>query len=95
MNRPYTTKDFYLTSFLVASGFKLQGFSRSMEGITTFQFDDKEELKRFINEYYADAATISPIRYGNALKNMKAIIRNTNTNGNRSGINSGTAMYNR
>ncbi len=82
MKTEYTTKDFYLASFLVASGFKLDGFTRSTEGITTFQFTDKDDLNTFVNGYYADVLTVSPIRYGNALKNMKAIIRNTNTNGN-------------
>jgi Domain of unknown function (DUF5659) len=82
MRTEYTTKDFYLASFLVASGFKLEGFTRSMDGITTFQFNGKDELSTFINGYYADTTTVSPIRYGNALKNMKAIIRNTYTNGN-------------
>jgi hypothetical protein len=62
MNNIYTTKDFYLASFIVASGFKLDGFTRSTDGITTFQFGDKDELSQLINKYYADEITVSPIR---------------------------------
>jgi len=77
MKKQYTSRDFYLASFLVASGFKLNGFTKAIDGITTFQFNDEGDLSEMVNKYYADEILVSPIKYGNALKNMKAIIRNT------------------
>lgn len=69
----YSSQDFYLTAFLVASGHPVLSYDRQ-RGVTLFQFERTSELSTLVREYYADHATVSPIRYGNSLKNLKSII---------------------
>jgi hypothetical protein len=84
MNSTYTTNDFYASAFLVASGVSLFSHFRT-NGKTTFEFRQTDELARLIDDYYADHVKISPIRYGNSLKNLKALIYSGNTNTNNNG----------
>ena len=79
-NETYTTQDFYLCGFILASGHQVLTYDRK-SGKTIFEFERTDELSKLVREYYADHATVSPIRYGNSLKNLKSIIySNTNTN---------------
>jgi len=91
----YKTSDFYLSAFLVASEVPMLDFEPG-NGRTSFEFATIHELSQLIDEYYADHVKVSPIRYGNSLKNLKALIyagnTNMNTNGNHQLIhNSGSA----
>jgi hypothetical protein len=75
----FSSQDFYLTAFLVASDHPVVSYDRQ-RGLTMFQFERTSELSTLVREYYADHATVSPIRYGNSLKNLKSLIHsNTNT----------------
>ncbi len=51
-----------------------------INGRTQFEFAETNGLSQLISEYYADHAKISAIRYGNSLKNLKALIYSGNTN---------------
>ena len=84
MNNKYTTNDFYASAFLVASGVPLFCHFRA-NGKTTFEFKQTDELTQLIDDYYADHVKISPIRYGNSLKNLKALIYSGNTYTNNYG----------
>ena len=84
MNNTYTTSDFYASAFFVASGVPLFSHFRT-NGKTTFEFKQTDELVKLIDDYYADHVKISPIRYGNSLKNLKALIYSGNTNTNNYG----------
>ena len=91
----YTTNDFYLSAFLVASNVPLSSHQR-WNGKTSFKFAETDGLSQLIDEYYADHVKVSPIHYGNSLKNLKALIyagnTNMNTNGNHQLIhNTGSA----
>ena len=79
MKNNFNTKDFYLTAFLLASGFKLLGHSKNA-GLTTFEFDDTAKLNNAIVTYYGFSSTVEPITYGNAMRTLKSIIHE-NTNG--------------
>ena len=81
----YTTNDFYLSACLVASNVPLSSHQR-WNGKTSFKFAETDGLSQLIDEYYADHVKISPIRYGNSLKNLKALIYSGNTNMNTNGI---------
>ena len=65
----------------MASGITLVNFDRT-NGRTSFEFASTDGLPQLIDEYYADRVKVSPIRYGNALKNLKALIYSANTNMN-------------
>jgi hypothetical protein len=75
----YTNRDFYLSSYLIAAGMQLKSF-RKTDGLTTFEFDNTEELQALINKYYNMSATVNVMAYGSAIKNLKSVIHsNTNT----------------
>lgn len=79
MESAYSNRDFYLSAFLLASGYKLSKHERR-GGITTFHFEVDEKLEKLIEQFYSMNTVIEPILYGNALKNLKSIIHaNTNT----------------
>ncbi len=73
--------DYYCSAFLVASGVPMLDFERK-NGRTSFEFAKTDGLSQLIEQYYADKVRVSPIRYGNSLKNLKAMIYSTNTNTN-------------
>ncbi len=78
MNTQLETRDFYLTAFLLASGFKLRGHTKTA-GLTTFEFDETSKLTDTISSYYGFSSTVEPITYGNAMRTLKSIIHeNTN-----------------
>lgn len=79
----YKSKNFYLSAFLEASGVPLVSHER-WNGRTTFEFAQIDGLEQLISEYFSDTVKVSPIRFGNSLKNLKALIysSNTNTDGN-------------
>jgi hypothetical protein len=67
----------------MASDVPMLAFERR-NGRTSFEFAQTDDLPQLVERYYADQVRVSPIRYGNSLKNLKAMIysTNTNTNGN-------------
>ncbi len=73
MNIEYETKDFYLTAYLLASGFPLHGHVK-LEGLTTFTFKETPELNKAVRCYYGYQASVNPITHGNAMRTLKSII---------------------
>lgn len=69
----YTNRDFYLSSYLIAAGIKLKSFLKT-NGITTFEFDNSENLQQLVNKYYSMNATVNVTAYGSAIKNLKSVI---------------------
>jgi hypothetical protein len=75
MNNAYTSKDFYLSAYLVASGFSLQTTKKVKQGLTYFTFNNSNELIKQVSNYYSPDAVVHPAKYGYALKTLKGIIR--------------------
>jgi hypothetical protein len=48
MYKEYTTKDFYLSSLLVAEGYELTDHVRE-NGFMTFTFENSKKLQNFVN----------------------------------------------
>ena len=69
----YTNRDFYLSSYLLASGMRLKSFHKT-NGITTFEFDNSEKLQDLIKDYYSMNAFVNAMQYGSAIKNLKSVI---------------------
>ena len=78
MNSTYSTKDIYLTAFLIACGLPLESYTRT-NGVTTFRIAERDELYALIQAYYADHGNVSALRYGNSIKNLKNLIHSNST----------------
>lgn len=80
MNKIYETKDFYLTAYLMATGFTLRGHTKTA-GLTIFRFEQTSALDSAIESYYRFTGLVEPITFGNALRTLKTFIhQNSNTN---------------
>lgn len=79
MNTTYETKDFYLSSFLLATGHPLHGHVKQ-DGLTIFCFEDTPTLQDAVRRYYGFQAQVNPLTHGNAMRTLKSIIHE-NTNG--------------
>lgn len=69
----YETADFYLASFLKASGYLLVGLGR-IGNRTVFKFEDRTERSADILAYYNNGGSIAPLILVSAIKEMKALI---------------------
>lgn len=78
MNTTYSTKDIYLTAFLISCGLPLDSYTRT-NGVTTFRIAENSGLHELIQAYYADHGNVSALRYGNSIKNLKNLIHSNST----------------
>lgn len=80
-------RDFYLASFLIASGIKMQSHHKQ-NGNTVFNFADDKITADAVNSYYSMSAAIEPMTYSNAIKALKSIVHSYSyTNSNLEGNN--------
>jgi hypothetical protein len=70
----YTTRDFYLSAYLIAVGDELQTYRKDTGNLTSFVFHNSEELQQHVRKFYALEALVNPLAYGNALRNLKSMI---------------------
>jgi transcriptional regulator with XRE-family HTH domain len=70
------TRDFYLASFLVGSGFEPVNVSRDSEGVV-FEFADEETQRTLVNAYYArvNESAILPLAFVDGMKKMQRRLR--------------------
>ena len=68
-----TLQDFYAAAFLIASGVPMVDHYK-VQRMTTFVFADTERVTNLLEVYYSMQASIEPVRYGNAIRNLKSII---------------------
>ncbi len=76
-SRTYTSRDFYLCAYLIATGCELEAYRKDGGNLTTFVFNNSQELQQHVKKFYALEATINPVVYGNALRNLKSMIHAT------------------
>lgn len=74
IDNTYTSRDFYLSAFLMASGEELQTYRKDAGNQTTFIFNSSPELQQHVRKFYSLEALINPVTYGNALRNLKSMI---------------------
>ena len=75
----YQSKDFYLSGYLLAIQQKLLSHTRENR-ITTFIFQDNDELQDAVNKYYNMSAIVNPVIYGQSLRSLKSLIYSNHTN---------------
>ena len=75
----YQSKDFYLSGYLLAIQQKLLSHTRENR-ITTFIFQDTNELHEAVERYYNMSANVNPVIYGQSLRSLKSLIYSNHTN---------------
>lgn len=82
----YSNEDFYLSAYLLTTGYKLIEHTRK-QGLTTFVFESTNDIHDAVAEYYTMNATVEPMKYGNSIRALKSIIHSyttsTSNRGNR------------
>jgi hypothetical protein len=75
----YQSRDFYLSGYLLAIQQKLLSHTRENR-ITTFIFQDTNELHQAVERYYNMSANVNPVIYGQSLRSLKSLIHSNHTN---------------
>ena len=75
----YHSRDFYLSGYLLAIQQKLLSHTRENR-ITTFIFQDTNELHQAVERYYNMSANVNPVIYGQSLRSLKSLIHSNHTN---------------
>lgn len=82
----YSNEDFYLSAYLLTTGYKLIEHTRN-RGLTTFVFESTNDIHNDVTEYYSMNAKVEPMKYGNSIRSLKSIIHSyttsTSNRGNR------------
>jgi hypothetical protein len=77
--KTYSTKDFYLSSFLMANDCNL--LDNNVEnGVTTFVFEMNDGIKKLIGSYYSLRSRVEPMAYGQAIRTLKSVIHASKSN---------------
>ena len=76
--RNYSNQDFYLSAYLLTTGYKLIEHTRS-QGLTTFTFESNDDIDNAVAEYYSMNAKVEPMKYGNSIRYLKSIIHSYST----------------
>ena len=70
----YTTRDFYLASYLIEKGENYEDVFLANHNTTEFLFLQSKELQELVEQFYTQKALVNPMSYGNTLRSVKSII---------------------
>jgi hypothetical protein len=77
--KTYSSKDFYLSSYLIANGCDLLD-NIVEDGVTTFVFEKSDEMIKLIGNYYSLKSRVEPMAYSQAIRSLKSVIHASKTN---------------
>ena len=75
----FISKDFYLSSYLMAIGCNLLD-NIVDNGVTTFVFEKNDEVKKLVGNYYSLKSKVEPLAYGQAIRTLKSVIHASKSN---------------
>ena len=84
--RNSSNQDFYLSAYLLTTGYKLIEHTRT-QGLTTFTFESNDDIENAVADYYSMSATVEPITFGNSIRSLKSIIHSYSTSTSNRGNN--------
>lgn len=82
MINTFQTSDFYSSAFLLASGVPLQE-TYKQGSQTVFVFEESDESRDLLSQYFAMQATVNASGYAQSIKNLKNIIHADYSNSNQ------------
>ena len=71
----YSTRDYYIASFLKAKGFKLAATNKKGRDIY-FIFEGKEEIEKILPGFYSGTEKVVAIDLTTAIRNIKSLLHN-------------------
>ena len=71
----YSTRDYYIASFLKARGFKLVATNKNGRDVY-FIFEGKEEIEKILPGFYNGTEKVIAIELTTAIRNIKSLLHN-------------------
>ena len=71
----YSTRDYYIASFLKARGFKLMATDKKGKDVY-FIFEGKEEIEKILPGFYNGTEKVVAIELTTAIRNIKSLLHN-------------------
>jgi len=71
----YSTRDYYIASFLKAKGFKLVATDKNGKDVY-FIFEGKEEIENILPGFYNGTEKVVAIELTTAIRNIKSLLHN-------------------
>lgn len=71
----YSTKDYYIASFLTAKGFKLTGTDRKGREVF-FKFEGRKKIEKILPGFYNGTEKVSALSMVTAIRNIKSMLHN-------------------
>ena len=71
----YSTRDYYIASFLKARGFKLVATDKNGKDVY-FIFEGKEEIENILPGFYNGTEKVIAIELTTAIRNIKSLLHN-------------------
>jgi len=71
----YSTKDYYIASFLIAKGFKLTSTNKKGREIF-FVFEGREKIEKVLPGFYNGIEKVSALSLVTAIRNIKSMLHN-------------------
>ena len=79
MKNHYEHRDFYLGAYLVTNGCRLVKHKRH-QGVTTFIFEETDQLKKLVDNFYSLNGTVDALSYSSAIRSLKSVIHSAKSN---------------
>lgn len=76
-NQEYTSSDFYLTAYLLASGMELLGTKKITPYKTLFLLKDIPKREILIQDFFAGRGSVNPLIFKDWIQNLKAMLHNS------------------
>lgn len=70
----YTTTDLYLSAYLIVKGHRFTFEKKGKKAY--FSFKSAQHLDEHVNEYLMGGGSTEPLKYANAIKNLKNLLFN-------------------
>ena len=76
----YSTSDTAVAAALVVSGLPVVSLGQEKRGKVLFNFDDTDELKQTMNDFWGHKLMVDPLAYSQQLKQLKGRVHDSQRN---------------
>ncbi|MFA6476132.1 MAG: DUF5659 domain-containing protein [Candidatus Paceibacterota bacterium] len=73
-NKKFLTRDFYITAFLIAKGYKVSDVDMTIPDKMFFSFEDFKGRERLVRDFLCGQASVEPQKFISGIKILKSLI---------------------